>query len=178
MEKIRTVVVQNMIQGNVSIKRPEFGLNKVWSGFGQSMRVPFESLEQGLWDPAIRNMFSSGILYIENLQDKIDLGLEPADVSEPVNIILLDAKKMETLLKSTPLPVFKKEVSELTKLQVDNLIAYAIEHKIIDIEKSKFLKELTGGKDILKGISREEDIAEAEKKLAEKEKMRQAEGRH
>jgi len=95
-----------------------------------------------------------------------------------VNIILLDAKKMETLLRSTPLPVFKKEVSELTKLQVDNLIAYAIEHKIIDMEKSKFLKELTGGKDILKGISREEDIAEAEKKLAEKEKMRQAEGRH
>jgi len=46
------------------------------------------------------------------------------------------------------------------------------------MEKSKFLKELTGGKDILKGISREEDIAEAEKKLAEKEKMRQAEGRH
>jgi hypothetical protein len=71
-------------------------------------------------------MFTSGILYIENLQDKIDLGLEPADTTEPVNIVLLDEKKMENLLKNVPLAVFKKEVSQLTRVQVDSLITYAI----------------------------------------------------
>ena len=177
MEKIRTVIVKNMIQGNVSIKRPEFGLNKVWSGFGQAMKIPFESLEQGLWDPAIRNMFTAGILYIENLQDKIDLGLEPENVDEPVNIVLLDEKKMETLLKTTPFTVFKTEVSQLTKIQVDSLIQYAIDNKILDSEKCSWLKELTG-KDILKSISQYEDMIIAEKKAKEKEKLRQAEGRH
>ena len=84
---------------------------------------------------------------------------------------------METLLKTTPFPVFKTEVSQLTKIQVDSLIQYAIDNKILDSEKCSWLKELTG-KDILKSISQYEDMIIAEKKAKEKEKLRQAEGRH
>lgn len=174
MEPIRTVNVTNMIRANVSIARPEFGINRVWSDFGQTMKIPFENLEQGMWDPAIQNLFTSGILYIDNLQDKIDLGLEPADAAEPVNIVLLDENKMENLLKNTPLTVFKKEVSALTRVQVDSLISYAINKKIIDPDKCSWLKDLTG-KDILKSISQKDDMLKAEKKLAEAEKIRKSE---
>ena len=59
---------------------------------------------------------------------------------------------MENLLKNTPLTVFKKEVSALTRVQVDSLISYAINKKIIDPDKCSWLKDLTG-KDILKSIS-------------------------
>ena len=174
MEPIRTVAITNMVRANVSIVRPEFGINRLWSDFGQTMKIPFDNLEQGLWDPAIRNLFESGILYIDSLQDKVDLGLEPADATEPVNIVLLDENKMENLLKNAPLSVFKKEVSELTRVQVDSLISYAINKKIIDPDKCSWLKDLTG-KDILRAISQKDDMIKAEKKLVEVEKARKNE---
>jgi hypothetical protein len=97
-------------------------------------------------------LFTSGILYIESLKDKIDLGLEPAEAEEPVNIVMLDENKMANLLKNVPLTVFKTEVQKLTRVQVDSLISYAITHKLIDPDKCSWLKDLTG-KDILKAIS-------------------------
>lgn len=171
MNDTRIVAVKNMIQANVSISKPEYGINRLWSGFGQVMKIPFDNLEQAMWDSGVQNMFTSGILYIENLQDKIDLGLEPADTTEPVNIVLLDEKKMENLLKNVPLAVFKKEVSQLTRVQVDSLITYAINNQIIDPAKCSWLKDLTG-KDILKAISQKEDMLKAEKKAAEKAKQK------
>ena len=149
MENIRTVNVQNMVRANVSIQRPEFGINRVWSDFGQVMKIPFDNLEQGMWDTAIRNLFTSGILYIESLKDKIDLGLEPAEAEEPVNIVMLDENKMANLL---------------------------ITHKLIDPDKCSWLKDLTG-KDILKAISQKDDIARAEKKAKEAEQKNAVEGR-
>lgn len=176
MENIRTVSVQNMVRANVSIQRPEFGINRVWSDFGQVMKIPFDNLEQGMWDTAIRNLFTSGILYIESLKDKIDLGLEPAEAEEPVNIVMLDENKMTNLLKNVPLTVFKTEVQKLTRVQVDSLISYAITHKLIDPDKCSWLKDLTG-KDILKAISQKDDIARAEKKAKEIEEKNAVEGR-
>lgn len=169
MSEMRIVSVKNMIQANVSITKPEYGINKHWSGFGQTMKIPFDSLEQAMWDPGVQNMFTSGILYIDSLQDKIDLGLEPADVEEPVNIVLLDEKKMENLLKNVPLTVFKTEVSKLTRVQVDSLITYAINNQLVDPAKCSWLKDLTG-KDILKAISQKDDMLKAEQKAAEKAK--------
>lgn len=169
MNDVRIVEVKNMIQANVSISKPEYGINRHWSGFGQIMKIPFDNLEQAMWDSGVQNMFTSGILYIDNLQDKIDLGLEPADTTEPVNIVLLDEKKMENLLKNVPLSVFKTEVSQLTRVQVDSLITYAINKQLIDPAKCSWLKDLTG-KDILKAISQKEDMLKAEKKAAEQAK--------
>ena len=107
MSEVRYVIVTNMINGNISIKKPHLGLNRQWQRFGQKMRIPFDILEEALWDEGVRNLFSTGYLYIENLQDKIDLGLEPEGVKEPVNIINLDAKKMEEMWKTLPIDVFK-----------------------------------------------------------------------
>ncbi len=168
----RMVEIRNMVRGNISIKKPEYGINLKWSTFNQPRKIPFSLLEQAIWDAGIRNMFESGILYIDNLQDKIDLGLEPADAVEPVNIIQLDVTKMENYWKNIPFPVFKKEVSNLTKVQVDSLISYAITNKIVDMEKCEWLKELTG-KDILKSISQRAEMEEADKKRKEQEKRNQ-----
>ena len=35
------------------------------------MNIPFALLEQCLWEGGIRRLFDNGILYIENLQDKL-----------------------------------------------------------------------------------------------------------
>lgn len=163
MSETRQVIVTNMINGNISIKKPHLGLNRQWQRFGQKMRIPFDVLEEALWDSGVRNLFDTGYLYIENLQDKIDLGLEPEGAEEPVNIINLDVAKMESMWKTLPLDVFKVQFGKLTRVQADSLIEYAITHKIVDTDKCSWVKEITK-KDILKAISTREDMAALDKK--------------
>jgi len=167
MSEVRQVIVTNMINGNISIRKPHLGLNRQWQQFGQKMRIPFDILEEAMWDTGVKNLFTSGYLYIESLKDKIDLGLEPEGVTEPVNIINLDPKKMEEMWKNLPLDVFKVQFGKLTKVQADSLIEYAITNSIVDTAKCSWVKEVTK-KDILKAISTREDVAAAEKAEAAK----------
>ena len=169
MSEVRYVIVTNMINGNISIKKPHLSLNRQWQRFGQKMRIPFDILEEALWDEGVKNLFSTGYLYIENLQDKIDLGLEPEGVKEPVNIINLDAKKMEEMWKTLPIDVFKVQFGKLTKVQADSLIEYAISNKIVNTDKCSWVKEVTK-KDILKAISTREDMAALDRAEAAKHK--------
>ena len=164
----RMVIVKNMTRGNISIKKPQYNLNRQWSAYGQVMKIPFEILEEALWDGGVNNLFTAGYLAIEDLQDKIDLGLEPADATESVNILILDENKMKDIWNK-PAPVFKKELEKYTKVQVDALIEYAINNNIVDTAKCVYIKELTN-KDILKAIAQRQDIALAEKREAEAKK--------
>ena len=173
----RMVTVKSGVVGTVSVVYPQYGLNRKWNKMGQPMQIPFETLQQCLWENGFDRMIRSGVLYIDDMQDKKDLGLEPSDAESPVNIIIFTEKDMEMLLKNIPFEVFKKRVLEAPKLQVDNLIDYAIEHEIVDMEKVSFLKELTKsetgqGRDILKAIASKRDDIEAEKREAARAEAR------
>lgn len=173
----RMVIVKSAVNATVSIVNPQYGINRRWSQQGQPIAVPFAQLEQCLWENGIRRMFDSGILYIENMQDKIDLGLEPANATEPTNIIVFDVAEMEKLLKVDTLDEFKKRILSAPRLQVDNLIEYAVHNEIVDMNKINFLKDLTG-KDILYGIQRKREVEEVEKKeaAAQRERERRDDG--
>ena len=174
----RMVIVKSAVNATVSIVNPQYGINKRWSRPGQPMGIPFEQLEQCLWENGIRRMFDSGILYIESMKDKIDLGLEPADAKEPVNIIVLTEKDMDYLLKEAPLDEFKKKLCAVPQMQVDNLIEYAVHNELVDMDKVNFIKVLTKGKDILTGIKKKRDVEEAEERerKAAETKARQDDG--
>lgn len=160
----RMVVLKNMVNGRVVVNKPAYGVRRVWNKRNQPMAIEYNTVQQLLWDPGFRNMIDSGILYIENMKDKIDLGLEPVGTEEPVNIIVLTETEMKELLTTIPFSVFKRKVSDLSKVQVDNLISYAVENEIVNTEKCRYLKEVTG-KDILASISRKQNM-EAEDKAA------------
>lgn len=163
----RMVTVKSGTRGTVSVVYPQYGLNRRWNKMGQPMQIPFDLLQQCLWENGFDRMIRSGVLYIDNMQDKIDLGLEPADATTPVNIIVFTEKDMEMLLKNIPFDVFKERVLAAPKLQVDNLIDYAIEHELVDMAKVDFLKELTK-RDILKAITSKKEDAEIDRREAEK----------
>nr|DAD59071.1 MAG TPA: hypothetical protein [Caudoviricetes sp.] len=113
-------------------------------------------------------MFRQGMLYIDNMKDKQDLGLEPMEATEPTNIIALSETQMRELLNNKPIAVFKNELAKLPDAQIDNLIDFAISNKIVNVDKCAILKEVTG-RDILKAIRTQEEIAAedaAEKKAA------------
>lgn len=159
----RMVKVQNMVNKTIVIRKPEYNLNRRWTQKNQIIPIPFDTLEQALWNEGIRTLFDRGMLYIPDMQDKIDLDLEPADATEPQNIIVLTDKQIENLLNNVPFVAFKKELEELSSTQIREITNYAIIHEIANVEKVNYLKSLTDV-DILKAISRNLDIKMAESK--------------
>lgn len=157
----RQVILKSSVDGSVSINYPQYGVNRRWSKRGQPMAMPFELVEQCLWETGFRHMIQSGILYIEDMQTKIDLGLEPADATEPTNIIVFDENEMLELWKQASLEEFKKRTQEAPRTQVDNLITYAIQHEIVEMDKVNFIKKLTG-KDILTSVNLKRQVEEAD----------------
>lgn len=164
----RQVKIRSMVNAQVGVSESTLGFKRTWAKKGQLLAIPFEVVEQLLWSDGFKRMIDTGILYIEDMQDKKDLGIEPLDADKPVNIIVLTDQRIEELMTSTPIDVFKIEVQSIPRVQVDNLIEYSIEHQLVDSAKCTFLKQLTG-KDIFKAIStREED-----RLIEEKERKRQ-----
>ena len=109
----RMVKVQNMVNKTIVIRKPEYNLNRRWTQKNQIIPIPFDTLEQALWNEGIRTLFDRGMLYIPDMQDKIDLDLEPADATEPQNIIVLTDKQIENLLDNYH---EKKNVTEIASL--------------------------------------------------------------
>lgn len=167
----RMVAVKSMVNARVSVKDPTYGVNRRWDRKGQQITLPYSVVEGMLWQDGFRHLIEGGILYIDSLKDKQDLGLEPEDVKEPVNIIVLTEIQMKNLLTTTPFIVFKKELQMLTRTQIDNLIEYAIKNQLIDIQKCSFLKKLTG-RDIISAIKANEEDAEAEERERRQQAMR------
>ena len=148
----RMVKVTNMVNKTVGVKLPEYGINRKWVRKGQSVPIPFDSLSQMLWHNGFRNMIDKGILYIDSMKDKIDLGLEEEGTKEPTNIIALNDSQILKLLKVDDFDTFKNTIDKLPEAQVRNVANYAITNKIVGVEKCNYIKDLTYI-DILKSIS-------------------------
>lgn len=148
----RMVKVTNMVNKTVGVKLPEYGINRKWVRKGQSVPIPFDALSQMLWHNGFRNMIDKGILYIDSMKDKIDLGLEEEGTKEPTNIIALNDAQILKLLKVDNFDTFKSTIDKLPEAQVRNVANYAITNKLVDVEKCNYIKDLTYI-DILKSIS-------------------------
>lgn len=172
----RMVKVTNMVNAMVSIKDPTYNVNRRWMKRGQTVPIPFEAVENMLWEEGFRRMIESGVLYIMDLKDKQDLGLEPINVNEPVNIKALTEQDMKNLWGAAPISVFKKEIVSLPRVQVDSLVEYAIQNKIVDSEKCSFIKDLTH-KDILGAISAIEEDEKEEERVRRRQEAYASEGR-
>ena len=110
-----------------------------------------------MYDPAFKNMIDEGYLYIENLEVKKELGIEPEEATT-AKIIYLSDKELDRYWKIMPLPQFKTEIKQLTKVQLDSLADYAILHgNDGSIQKANYLTQITG-RNILKGIELQKTI--------------------
>ena len=176
MSDTRMINLKNMVNKTVGVKLPEYGVNRKWTTKGQVIPLPYDTVEQMLWHEGFRKMIDRGILYIENMQDKIDLGLEPADASEPENIKVLSDIQIKNLLISQPYEVFKREVSSLNMTQINNIVNYAIANEIVDVQKAELLR-IVSDIDILKAISNKKEMERLDKADEEKEKQRRADRR-
>ena len=151
MDKDTKVKVISTVYGTVTVQLPNMNFTRVWPNKGAAVMIPFAVLEEGIFDTGFNNMLRDGDLYIEDMEVKKALGLEPDDAKEPENIIVLNENKMLFLMKTASIDVFKDTLSKVSKEQAYNLAQYAIDHQINDFEKADILKQITG-RDITKSI--------------------------
>ena len=137
--------------GEVSVFQPSIPFRASWPSKGSTRAIEEEIIEQLLYTPGFKYMIDTGMLYIEDMEAKKKLGIEPEDATEPVNVIVLSDVDKNKYMKVYSIDKFKTEVKKLSREQLVDLADYAIENKIADFEKSEVLEKLCG-KNIIRGI--------------------------
>ena len=145
------VKVTSTAVGEVSVFDPSIPFRASWPAKGSTRPIEEETLEQLIYFPGFKRMIDSGVLYIEDLDVKKRLGIEPEDATEPVNVIVLSDQEKNKYLKMYSVDKFKEEIKKLSHEQLIDLADYAIENKIADFDKSEVLEKACG-KNIVKGI--------------------------
>ena len=140
-EKVKVV---NLISSRVNINIPDIRLHRVWEKKGAVKTVPFDQLQEAIYNSGVEALFTEGILGIEDLEIKKKLGLEPEEAIEPVNIIVLDEAQRKRYLTVMPLNEFKAKIKELPLEQIRELARFAISNELIDFEKAEIIKKMTG----------------------------------
>ena len=151
MDKSEKVKVISTLKNKVVVVLPELHFSRTWQTAGAVVSIPKDTLEELMYDIGFANMIKEGILYIEDMEVKKDLGIEPEDATEPVNVILLSDKEKRYYLTELSLVGFKDKLKKLSRNQVEELADFAIKNKLVDIEKCKLIEEICGRK-ILKAI--------------------------
>jgi hypothetical protein len=153
-EKIKVISNYN---GRCGIDSQELRISRRWRQRGDVVVFTKEQLEELMFDPAFSNMIHEGYLYIDDMEVKKELGIEPEDATEPT-LILMSDKELERYWKNMPLAQFKVEVKKLRKAQIDSIVDYAVAHGDDgSIPKANFLTEISG-RNVLKGIELRKSI--------------------
>ena len=158
----KQVTLTNTVEAVVGIDVPDLHLKRLWERKGAKKKIPFDVLQEAFYDPSVEYLLREGILYIDDLDVKIALGLEDEDAKEPgaqLKIQLLKDEEINRILTVMPMYEFKEKMKTLTKEQVQAVITYAIEHEVTSYEKCEFLKEFAGI-DIIKTVSLNHDDKE------------------
>lgn len=147
-EKVKVV---STVKSRLGVTVPEMRFSRQWLKKGSAVMIEKNTLEELMYDSGFKYMIDTGMLYIEDMEVKKDLGLEPEDAKVPVNIIVLSDKEMRHYMVTMPIAEFKEKVTELKYEQLQTLVDFAIEHRLGDIDKSNYIKQLCG-KDIVRAI--------------------------
>lgn len=148
MEKIRVI---SKHQGPVSVNIPDLRFKREWPNKGSSIPIERETLEEMMYDNGFKYMIDTGMLYIEDLEVKKELGLEPEDATEPVNIIVLSDNDMKRMMTAMPQFEFDAKLKTLNYEQMLALADFAIKNELGDFGKCDAIKRACG-KDILTAI--------------------------
>nr|DAX21258.1 MAG TPA: hypothetical protein [Caudoviricetes sp.] len=148
MEKIRVI---SKHQGPISVNIPDLRFKREWPNKGASVLIERETLEEMMYDSGFKYMIDTGMLYIEDLEVKKELGLEPEDATEPVNIIVLSDNDMKRMMTAMPQFEFDAKLKTLNYEQMLALADFAIKNELGDFGKCDAIKKACG-KDILTAI--------------------------
>lgn len=137
------VEVKSMSTGRVGIFVPHLSFKRIWNKKGAISHIDFGVLREAIYEPGIEAMFKDGILHIEDLQVKIELGLEPEGATEPENIIVLTDSQKKRALSVMPLQELKELLGKITYEQRMSLADYAIANECSNFDRCDLIKQFT-----------------------------------
>lgn len=138
------VMVTSMVSGRIGLVLPRLHINKVWPKKGTKLPVEKDVLREAIYEPGVEYMFKQGLLYIDDMDFKIELGLEEEGTKAPTNVIPMDEKYMSRVLKLMPIAEMKKAISAMNDNQKRELIDFASEQNDISFDRMDVIKKLTG----------------------------------
>lgn len=146
------IYVKSMINGIVNISLPDLRFRKEWPRRGTRLPIDKNVLAEAIYDPGVENMLREGVLFIEDMNFKKEMGLEPQDATAPVNIIELDEKLCARVVRLMPISELKNLLSKLSATQKQSLADYAINHYTeLAFDRVEILSEACGI-DILRAV--------------------------
>ena len=144
--------ITNTTNHSILIELPESKFRRTWQK-DASMKVDLEILREAIYDAGFKAFIDEGVLFIEEKEIRVELGLEEEDAEKPF-ITILKPAQMTRLIKAASIEEFKTILSEITKEQALSLVDMAIKEKSISMDKLMALKEKTGI-DVVKAIELE-----------------------
>ena len=153
----RKVLLKNLSNSMVTYNIPNRHVSRQLLPYS-SIQVPFDEIQEGLYQQGIKALFAEGILATENNRDAIELDLEVG--KGIVNTEPVDKEEIISKLKGSNGELFKflKTASPTVK---ENVALLAIEHRIVDAGKVKIIKDATGT-NVLAAITREQELRSSE----------------
>ena len=149
----RKVKIKNLSTGRVYYNIPNLNVRRRILP-QMVVELPYDEIQQGLYEYGIRSMFANGLLSVVGEQDAIDLGLKVGQgvvEHDPIN----NDEILEKLLGPNPaLAKFLREASVTVK---ENAGKLAVEQRIVDANKVKTIQQYTGV-NVLSALKRESDI--------------------
>lgn len=138
------VIVTSMVSGKVSIILPHLRVRKTWPKKGAKMPVDKALLREAIYEPGVELLFKQGMLYIDDMDFKIELGLEAEGTKTPTEIIPMDEKYLMRILKLMPIAEMKNAIKNMNANQKRELVDFACQQNDIQFDRMDVLKELTG----------------------------------
>lgn len=148
----RKVQIISTVNAQVVLDAPELRLTRTWMQKGAKQSIKYSELEEAIYNPGVEALFQEGTLYIEDMDVKIALGLEPEDAKAPENIVVLTQAQQKRFLTVAPIHELKDILKKISIEQARELAHYAIDIEITDITRADLLKEVTGI-NVLKAIT-------------------------
>ena len=147
-DKIKVI---SAVNGRCGIDNADLKISRRWPARGSVVTFTKEQLDELQFDNAFMNMVREGMLYIDDMDAKKEMGIEPEEAESPT-IILMDDNALKRFWKNMPFAQFKIETKNLTSAQLTALAEYAIAHGDEgSIDKANYLSKISGYQ-ILKGI--------------------------
>ena len=142
------VMITSVVGGTISAASLE---HRVWNKKGQKLPVSKDVLREAIYEPGIEYMFKKGILYIEDMDMKIELGLESPGATAPTDILPVDDKYLNRVLKLMPISEMKAAIDKMSIVQKQELVDYASKQNDIQLDRLAIVSEKCNV-DILKTI--------------------------
>ena len=144
------VMVRSASDWTLVVNVPHLNLHRVWTKRGQKFPIDRNDLIQAYYRPAVEALFREGSLVTDDTDFLREVGLLDEE-EQPIVYELTDVMKGR-LIKLMPLSEVKKEVSKMSRTQIEELAEYAITHyNDLVMDRVDYLSQVSG-KNILKAI--------------------------